>query len=208
MAITTASPSTISPLVQRDAADGPVLAAHQRADRAVPQRRAVLLGGAHQARGEGAGLDQRRRLRGAEPARDRHALRTATAAGRYRERVVLDGVSAIGRQDADSPRDCPARRRARRAGRSCAGPVDRAGCRGTSRAPGSRLTCRRPRRRFRDALSRWARTASAEEVGDGDTDRAAAADDDTFGPAHAISVSGSAWLGQTLQPGVFCPRIV
>ena len=35
-------------------------------------------------------------------------------------------------------------------------------------------------------------TASAEVVGDGDADRAPAADDDAFGPAHAITVSGSA----------------
>ena len=48
---------------ERDAAHGSARAAHQVHDGAVPQRRAMHLRGAHQARREGAGLDQRRRLR-------------------------------------------------------------------------------------------------------------------------------------------------
>ena len=137
--------------LERDAAYGSARVTHQRPDRAVPQLRAMRLGRAHQTRREGAGLDQRRRLRRAEPTRDRHAFGQPRSLARTPSARRPRRRSRHRSQDADSSRDCRARRRVRRAARSCAAPVDRAGCRGTSRAPGSRPTCRRPRRRLRDA---------------------------------------------------------
>ena len=181
MAMTTASPSTISPLSSPTPLHRSARATHQRRDRAVPQRRTLRLGGAHQTRGEGAGSTNA--VVCGEPSRP--VIATLSGQPRSRRRaargVVLDGVPAIGREPPIAPRivefvgefgvkiEAPPRQSIERA---AAAPVER---QEAARLAGGRagdcVTLDHDR----------LRAAPAEEVGDRDADRAAAADDDAFG---------------------------
>ena len=64
----------------------------------------MRLSGVHQTCRERAGLDERRRLRRAEPAGDRHAAGQPRPPGRTARDIVLGGVTAIGRQTPITPR--------------------------------------------------------------------------------------------------------
>ncbi len=80
--------------LQHDAAHFVVRATHEARDRAVSQLGAPRLGRAHQARGEGARLHQRRRLRRAELACELHSIRQPRALGGPPRTPLLSGGPA------------------------------------------------------------------------------------------------------------------
>ena len=171
--------------VERDAAYRSGRPSHQLDDRAVPQLGALCLGGAHQARGEGARLDQRRRLRRAELTRERHSCGQPRSPASAACRVVLDGITAIRREAPIAPgiAELVGELGVEREAAPCQS-VERRAAAPVERQKAARLARRRTGHGValdHDGLC----PAPAEEVGDGDTDRAAAADDDAFGAAHA-----------------------
>ena len=164
----------------------------QPCDSTAPQLRTMRLSRAHQTHGEGAGLDQGRRLRRAKPIRDYHASRQPRSRPASRARVALIGVAAIGCETPIAPGitelgselgvelEAPPRQFIERA---TAAPVERQeAARLAGGCAGDFVTL------YHDGL----RTASTGEIGDCDSDRPAAADDD------------ASWLGSCR----YCVRLV
>jgi hypothetical protein len=171
---------------ERDARDGAACVAPQSRDDAVLQFGAVGFGGTHQSRREGARLDQRGRLRGADLAGQRDVGRQPWPPGTPAAASRLGSVAGKGRERAIAPRiaqrpgqfgmerEAAARQPVERA---AAAPVERQEAAGLARGRASDLVALDHDRR---------RAAQAKKVGDGRADRAAAADDDPPGSVHAL----------------------
>ena len=156
---------------------------------AVLQRAAVLLGSGDQALGEGARLDQRRCLRRAEPARERHRFGQPGALARTARGAVFDGIAAVGVETPITPRiaervgklgmqrEAPPRQ-----------PVEWAAAAPVQRQKSARFA----RGRTGDCVTfddDGLGATPTEEVGGRSANRAAAADDDASGSAHALTVA-------------------